>query len=216
MAERGTLRGELVAGWQRFWGLSWKVKGPAIGVVALLTIAAGASGGSDDKEKDAQASTDGQSVVPLADIATEKPSATTKATNTARATETPKPTNTPRPTATATTVPPTATPTEPPTAVVAPCTVTATVSNASPVQNASVTVTGVLACPDGSPEGAAMTTSWQFASTTSSCDGVANASGVATCSRQIGQATTGRRVPITVTFTRDGKRYQGSTGFTPQ
>lgn len=112
MAERGTLRGELAAGWQRFWGLSWKIKGPTMGAVAVLLIGAATSGGGNEKSPEVTADSDDEST--SSTVSAAKPSNTEKATNTPRPTDTPKPTSTPKPTdtprPTATPAPPTATP----------------------------------------------------------------------------------------------------------
>ncbi len=61
-----------------------------------------------------------------------------------------------------------------------------------------------------------MRTSWAYKSTTSSCESVASANGVANCSRAIGNASSGFRVVITVTFTQEGQTFRTTTGFTPQ
>ncbi len=96
------------------------------------------------------------------------------------------------------------------------CTVAASVSNEAPARNSTVVVTGQFACPGGSPAGAPMTASWKFKSTTSTCEGVADAAGVATCSRAIGSATVGFSVEVTVTFVHGGANYQATTSFTPR
>lgn len=103
-----------------------------------------------------------------------------------------------------------------PAAAVSACTAAARVDNEAPVKNSTVTVTGVLTCPGGSPSGAAMSAAWKFKSTTSSCEGVADGAGVATCSRSIGGATSGFRVEIAVTFEHEGQQYRAVTGFTTQ
>lgn len=103
--------------------------------------------------------------------------------------------------------------TEPPAAG---CTAVASVSNEAPARNATVVVTGRLECPGGSSSGAAMTASWKFKSTTSTCEGVADDAGVATCSRSIGGATAGFPVEVTVTFIHGGASYRATTGFTPR
>ena len=85
MAEQGTLKGELQRGWQRFWGLSWKVKAPVIAVTALIVIGAlGSAGGSDDKPK---AASPDATTAPGKPTDTPKPTSEPKATNTPRSEE---------------------------------------------------------------------------------------------------------------------------------
>lgn len=103
MAERYSLRGELQHAWQKFWGLSWKWKGPALAVAVLVLM--GAIGAAMEDEPDGD--------VPPASASDEtagapssEPSATLSPTPKATATPTPTPTPRPSPTATNTPAPP--------------------------------------------------------------------------------------------------------------
>lgn len=102
----------------------------------------------------------------------------------------------------------------PPPADSAACSASARVDNEAPAKSTRVTVTGVLECPGSSPVGATMAASWKFKSTTSSCEGVADDGGVASCSRSVGGASSGFRVEIVVTFSFEGEHYTAVTGFT--
>lgn len=117
MAEQGTFLGEVQRGWTRFWGTSWKVKGPVLGVVAILVIAgmSGATGGDTDDPGE-QASADSEPSTPEGDEEIDvdaEPEDTATPEPTAMPEDTPTPTNTPEPTATPTPEP-TATPTPSP------------------------------------------------------------------------------------------------------
>jgi hypothetical protein len=57
---------------------------------------------------------------------------------------------------------------------------------------------------------------WYYKSSTPTCDGVTDSSGIAVCERSIGGATKGYRVRLAVTITWDGQTYQAETGFTPR
>src|SRR5687767_12896270 len=83
---------------------------------------------------------------------------------------------------------------------------TASVDNAMPIQGASVRVTGTL-MQAGSPiKDAIMNTSWRYQSTSITCDGArTNSDGVAVCANNIGNATPGFTVVITVTFLVNGR-----------
>ncbi len=88
----------------------------------------------------------------------------------------------------------------------------ASVSDTNPPQNSTVTIYGTL-CLNGVPvAGAAMHTVWHYRTTTVTCDGVTDASGVARCSRTIGQASVGYFVRVDVLFAQG----QTTTGFTPR
>jgi hypothetical protein len=103
-------------------------------------------------------------------------------------------------------------------APVAKYTATASVSNAAPRKNSTVTVTGTL-LQNGKPvKGAKMLTTWGFKTTTSTCNAITGATGKASCPRNIGKATPGVKVVITVKFT-DAKGTllaQTQTSFTPR
>ncbi len=75
---------------------------------------------------------------------------------------------------------------------------------------------GYLACDEQPAVGAPMHTTWKFQTTTTSCDGVTDADGFASCTRAIGDATVGYTVTIDVTFTWQGQTYTDQTSFTPQ
>jgi hypothetical protein len=89
MAEPGTIVGEFERGWERFWRMSWWLKGPIIGFVALSVVAGIGSlfdGGEDDGSESAVQATvtatpgeDAQTQTPLV---TETPDQTTPETAT--------------------------------------------------------------------------------------------------------------------------------------
>lgn len=98
---------EMRRGLQRFWGLSWWVKGPVMGLVALIgigIIASVSGGGSDDSNSE------------VGPAVTQAATATGEASATPRPTATSPPTSSPSPEPTAPpTQPPTQAPTQPPT-----------------------------------------------------------------------------------------------------
>ena len=124
----------------------------------------------------------------------------------------PPPTTGPATAATSPTVPPAT-----PAPASANVTASANVSNATPTQNTTVTVTGRLVDVKGNGiAGATMHTVWHYKSAEPTCDGgPTDASGSATCGRDISRATKGFQVVIDVTFTLGGQNYQTSTSFTP-
>jgi endonuclease YncB( thermonuclease family) len=114
---------------------------------------------------------------------------------------------------------PTATPLPAPTAtapVVQGVQVTAWVSTPSPPQRSSVTVYGQLTVDGRGVAGVPMTTTWHYRTTTSSCEGVTGADGVASCTQSIGSATIGYPVVVDVVFTYQGRTYSAQTRFTPR
>jgi hypothetical protein len=148
------------------------------------------------------------------------PTPTPTATLTATATTTPVQAAVPdTPTATPTpTIIPTATeaPTATPTQAAQNVQVSAWVSNPSPTHNSEETVYGRILVTGQGAAGVEMDTTWNYKTTTSYCSGVTDASGTASCSRDIGRATSGYPVTVTVVFNYDGQQYATSTGFTPQ
>lgn len=150
-------------------------------------------------------------------------------TNTSTATRTPLPTNTPRPTqpptrtstpsptliSTSTRVPATIAPqpTSPPAAA---CEITAWVNDENPAQRQHVYVYGKLICNDQPAVGATMHVVWNYKSTTETCDGTTDATGIAVCERSIGGASKGYKVRLDVSITYEGRTYRTNTGFTPQ
>ena len=61
-----------------------------------------------------------------------------------------------------------------------------------------------------------MHTIWKFKTTKSSCGGVTNTDGLASCTHMISDATVGYTVTIDVAMTWQGQTYADQTGFTPQ
>jgi hypothetical protein len=95
-------------------------------------------------------------------------------------------------------------------------TYTASVSNPNPTDNSTVTVSGTFK-NNGQPVAeVVMNTAWFYKTTTSTCSGVTDATGVASCSRDISRATVGYTVDIEVTFMWNNQLYKTSTSFTPQ
>ena len=227
---------EFRKGWQRFWALSWWWKGPILGVTAFIVLFVGiALASSGDNDTVVLEATQVPSPTPETATATPtaKPSPTPAptvlaATSVPSPTQAPEPTQTPAPVAQPTSPPPPTpkpTPTTPPASPPTPkptqppavsCSASASVSNANPAQYSDVTVTGRLKCSGISPQGAKMHTVWHYKSTDSTCDGVADASGEASCTRGISRATVGYKVVIDVAFSLAGKTYSTNTSFTPQ
>jgi len=95
------------------------------------------------------------------------------------------------------------------------CIAIASVDDEQPSQNQDVTVFGDLICSEGPVTGAPMHTTWKFKTTTSSCDGVTDTDGIASCTHMISDATVGYTVTIDVAMTWQGQTYTDQTGFTP-
>jgi hypothetical protein len=94
--------------------------------------------------------------------------------------------------------------------------VTASVSNDKPAQHSAVTVSAQL-MNNGQPVAdAPMTATWHYKSTAPTCTGQTGSDGVASCSRNIGGATKGYLVKITVVFNWNGEQHTAQTSFTPQ
>ena len=140
------------------------------------------------------------------------PTSTATPTLTPRPTDTPLPTDTPGPSPTPRPTQPPPTPTSPPPS----CIATAWVSNETPAQYSNVTVYGQLLCDGTGVTGAPMHTVWHYKTSTSSCDGVTDASGTAACTRDISRATKGYGVRVVVTITWQDQDYRTETSFTPQ
>lgn len=94
--------------------------------------------------------------------------------------------------------------------------VTAWVSDANPAKHSDVTVYGKITQGGVGISGVPMEATWHYRTTTSYCSGVSNNSGIASCSRNIGNATSGYYVRIDVAMTYGGRTYYASTGFTPR
>jgi hypothetical protein len=93
---------------------------------------------------------------------------------------------------------------------------TANVSNPTPSTRATVSVSGSLT-RNGEPiQGAEMTATWYFRTVTSACSGQTDASGNASCTRQIGAATPEYTVLVRLAFYHEGETYTAWTSFTPQ
>lgn len=88
----------------------------------------------------------------------------------------------------------------------------ASVSSGSPSQYSTVTVYGRLLVNGVGQSGQTMSTTWHYKTTTSTCSGSTNASGMAQCSRSIGRATKGYRVNVDVEI----GGHTVTTWFTPQ
>jgi hypothetical protein len=93
---------------------------------------------------------------------------------------------------------------------------TASVSNPAPHQRSDVTVYGQLTVNGVGVAGLPMSATWYYRTTTSSCAGTTDASGTASCTRNISSATAGYTVRIVVAITYNGQSYSASTSFTPQ
>lgn len=159
---------------------------------------------------------------------TPRPTATIRPTATPTRTPAPSPTVTPLPTATATPSPTvTPTPTQPivGSAPAVDClsaistsgdVVQACVDDPMPALNSDVQVLGRLIVGGRIISGVEMKTSWRYEATTTFCNGVAGADGVARCTQNIGTATRNVTVVVTVNFTYNGRTYTTRADFTPQ
>jgi hypothetical protein len=133
----------------------------------------------------------------------------------------PAPTATPTPLASPTPLPPTATPipaaTATPTLIPVGYEAGATMTVLDPPRFSETTVVGTLTYNHAGVAGAAMHTVWHYRTTTSTCDSVTGADGVASCTRNVGGATAGYTVVVDVTFTApDQSIHTTSTSFTPR
>ena len=79
-----------------------------------------------------------------------------------------------------------------------------------------MTVTATIISNGQPVAGAPMTASWFYKTTTSTCSGQTDASGVASCTRYIAGATKGYQVRINVSIVWNGQAYTASTSFTPK
>ncbi len=94
--------------------------------------------------------------------------------------------------------------------------VTAWVSQTAPAQRTSVTVYGQITVDGKAVAGVPMRTTWHFKSKDSTCEGVSTSEGIADCTRNIGGATLGYAVVISVEMTHAEQVYATETVFTPQ
>lgn len=162
---------------------------------------------------------------------TQTPTPTPSATVTLTPTSTVTPTRTPSPTSTPTrtltwtpTVTPTRTPTPPPppTGDHVSCTnagliqLCAWVSNGDPSRYTSVTVYGRLLDAGRPVSGAAMHTVWRYKTTTPTEDCTTGSDGIGRCTRNIGGATSGYMVSVSVQISYQGGSYYESTYFVPR
>jgi len=92
----------------------------------------------------------------------------------------------------------------------------ACVNNSSPSKNSNVTVYGRLVVGGQVIKNVAMDTTWEYKTTTSYCSGNSGSSGVASCTRSIGNASSGYRVYITIHFSYGGQSYSDVTSFVTQ
>lgn len=101
MPEQGTFLGEAQRGWNRFWASGWKVKGPVLGVVALVALAGlgGAlSGGDDDATVQAEPDGETATATETEQATPTEPSMSRRSPTAAGATSSSGPTRTPAPT----------------------------------------------------------------------------------------------------------------------
>lgn len=114
---------------------------------------------------------------------------------------------------------PTPTPTVPPTQPPAPSTEkvggSVWIRNDNPTQYSVVTVYAQLFINDKPTIGAQTYTFWHYKTVDQFCSGIADNNGLASCSRNISDATIGYTVYIDVETHYNGKIYSARTGFTP-
>jgi hypothetical protein len=94
--------------------------------------------------------------------------------------------------------------------------VTASVSDSQPEKRSKVTVSARLTSGGQPVADVPMQVTWHYKTTSPSCTGTTDAAGNASCTRNIGGATTGYPVRLTVAFTWNGQTYTGETSFTPR
>ena len=117
---------------------------------------------------------------------------------------------------------PTPTPTPAPTPSPSPTgevltTVSASVSNPTPQKDSSVTASCKALDQHGAPiSGAQATFTWHYKTTTPVESAMTDSTGVASCTRDIGNATSGYFVSITISVSYSGVVLTTSTGFTPR
>ena len=90
---------------------------------------------------------------------------------------------------------------------------------AKPLAAPGTSVSAYAKCKDSSGKaipGVSVTFSWHYKTTTPSETLTTGSSGVATCTRSIGRATSGYLVSITISASYKGVTRTTSTGFTPR
>jgi hypothetical protein len=131
------------------------------------------------------------------------------------ATSTAAPTAEPRPTAVP--VPTTPPPPPPPTAVPPACSVAASLANPNPTAGTPETVTAKLSCGGAGVAGATLTAIVHYASASSSCLGVSDAGGSASCLFVTSSSPSGVPVAVDACLKRaEGDVYCAQATFTPQ
>ena len=85
------------------------------------------------------------------------------------------------------------------------------VSNGAPAQNSTVTAYGRLLLGGTGQASQPMIATWNYKTTSSTCEGLTDALGGANCSRKIGRVTLGYRVDVVVTI----NGYSATTFFVP-
>ena len=90
------------------------------------------------------------------------------------------------------------------------------VSNAEPRQNSNVTVYGRLYFWGSPISNATMTTVWHYKSTDATEMCTTGTDGIGRCMRNVGRATVGYKVVVSVTIVHAGEKYDERTWFTPQ
>jgi hypothetical protein len=90
------------------------------------------------------------------------------------------------------------------------------VSTTTPLRYHNETVFGRITSNGQGISGVPMTSYWYYKTTTSGCTGTSDATGTASCTREISSATAGYFVRVHVVMTYSGQTYSADTGFTPQ
>jgi hypothetical protein len=88
----------------------------------------------------------------------------------------------------------------------------ASVSHAAPTKGSAVTAYGWLIQDNVAQSDVAMSTTWRYKTTKSYCAGISAPDGIASCTRDIGTATSGYKVEIDVWM----GGYTAMTHFVPQ
>ena len=94
--------------------------------------------------------------------------------------------------------------------------VTASVSNASPSQQSEVTITATITSNGQPIYGLPMLATWHYKTISSICTALTSASGIASCTRNIGTASSDYTVTIDVGITWKAQVYTASARFTPK
>ncbi len=204
--------------------LTWQGKAAVAGMLLIGLVLFGlcsGGGGSPNRSNSLviqpQVPTFGVTSIPSPTVAAQSPTGVPSSTPALPTPTSPAATAT-RQTLTAGPESPTPAPTAQPTSAATPatpapsCSAIAGVSNPNPARSAQEIIAAKLTCGDSGVGGAQMTATVHYKTSTSTCSGVSDSSGVASCTLRTGDAP--GFVSIDACFVYKGQSYCGQTGFT--